>query len=120
MQTAQSRRNYDHRIREAILESGDCELFPELEIPKSTIRSWVHRGLPDVVTSELVTCDRAEFSAESQARRQRAALLAGVVGLLAAPALMLFLGPCLPEFQKMPTRYTIESGVEHHFLFLFP
>ena len=84
MQTAQSRRNYDHRIREAILESGDRELFPELEIPKSTIRSWVHRGLPDVVTSELVTCDRAEFISEIQALRQRAALLAGVVGLLAA------------------------------------
>ena len=84
MQTAQSRRNYDHRIREAILESGDRELFPELEIPKSTIRSWIHRGLPDVVTSELGTCDRAALICEIHALRRRTALLTGVVGLLAA------------------------------------
>jgi transposase InsO family protein len=84
MQTAQSRWNYDHRIREAVLESGDRDLFPELEIPQSTIRSWIHRGLPDVVTSEWVTSDRAALVSEIQALRQRTALLAGVVGLLAA------------------------------------
>ena len=84
MQTAQSRRTYDHRIREAILESGNRDLFPELDIPRSTIRSWIHRGLPDVVTSELLTWDRAALVSEIHALRQRTALLAGVVGLLAA------------------------------------
>ena len=84
MQTAQSRRTYDHRIREAVLESGNRDLFPELEIPQSTIRSWIHRGLPDVVTSELITSDRAALLSEIHALRQRTALLAGVVGLLAA------------------------------------
>ncbi len=71
MQTAQSRRTYDHRIREAILESGNRDLFPELDIPQSTIRSWVHRGLPDVVTSELLTWDRAALISETHALRQR-------------------------------------------------
>jgi hypothetical protein len=84
MQTAQSRRIYDHRVREAILETGDRNLYPELQIPQSTIRSWVHRGLPDVVTSELVACDRATLTSEIHALRQRTALLAAVVGLLAA------------------------------------
>ena len=84
MQTAQSRWTYDHRIREAVLESGNRDLFPELEIPQSTIRSWIHRGLPDVVTSEWVTSDRAALLSEIHALRQRTALLAGVVGLLAA------------------------------------
>ena len=84
MQTAQSRRTYDHRIRETILESGDRNLFPELEIPQSTIRSWIHRGLADVVTSELVACNHAALIAEVHALRQRTALLAGVVGLLVA------------------------------------
>ncbi len=84
MQTTQSRRTYDHRIREAILESGDRNLYAELEIPQSTIRSWVHRGLPDVVTSELVACDRAALISEIRALRQRTAVLAAVVGLLAA------------------------------------
>ena len=76
----QARRTYDHRIRESILDTGDRNLFPELHIPQSTMRSRVHRGLPDVVTSELVTCDRAELISEIHALRQRTALLAAVVG----------------------------------------
>lgn len=82
MQTAHSRRTYDHRIREAILESGERDLFPEFGIPPSTIRSWVHRGLPEVATSELASCDRAALLSEIRALQQRTALLAGVVGLL--------------------------------------
>ncbi len=84
MQRAQSRRTHDRRVREAILESGDRDLSAELEIPRSTIRSWIHRGLPGVVTSELVTCDRAALISEIHALRQRTAVLAGVVGLLMA------------------------------------
>ena len=59
MQTTHGRRTYDHRIREAILESGERDLFPELRIPRSTIRSWFHRGLPEITTTELASCDRA-------------------------------------------------------------
>ena len=82
MQTAQSRRTYDHRIKQAILESGDRNLFPELKIPESTVRSWIHRGVSDAVTSDLVDCDRSTLVAEIHALRQRAALLSAVVGLL--------------------------------------
>ena len=84
MQTTQSRRTYDHRIREAILETGDRYLFAELEIPQSTVRSWIHRGLPDIVTSERVSCDRSALISEIRALRQRTALLAAVTGLLVA------------------------------------
>jgi transposase InsO family protein len=83
MQTTQPRRTYDHRIKQAILESGDRALFPELKIPQSTVRSWIHRGVSDAVTSELVGCDRSSLISEIHALRQRTALLAGVVGLLA-------------------------------------
>ncbi len=64
MQTAHPRRTYDYRIQEAICETGDRELFPELNIPRSTIRSWIHRGVPDVVTSDLRACDRADLVVE--------------------------------------------------------
>jgi hypothetical protein len=84
MQTTQSRRTYDHRNREAILETRDRNLYPELEIPQSTIRGWVHPGQPDVVTSELIACDRVALISENHALRQRTALLAAVIGLLAA------------------------------------
>jgi len=45
-----SRRTYDHRIREAIVASGDPNLFPELKIPPSTTRTWLKAGEHDVVT----------------------------------------------------------------------
>ncbi len=82
MRTAQPRRTYDHRIKQAILETGDRNLFPDLKIPKSTVRSWVHRGVPDAVVSDLVNCDRSALIAEINALRQRTSVLAAVVGLL--------------------------------------
>jgi putative transposase len=84
MQTTQSRRTYDHRIKNTILESGDRNLFPELEIPESTVRSWIHRGVSEAVTSEFVNYDRSSLISEIHALRQRTTLLAGVVGLLVA------------------------------------
>ena len=48
MEALHSRRTYDYRIQEAICESGDRDLFPELNIPRSTITSWIHRGTTDV------------------------------------------------------------------------
>ena len=47
-----SRRAYDHRIKEQIAETGDPGLFPELEIPRSTVRSWIRRGMGSVVCLE--------------------------------------------------------------------
>ena len=45
-----SRRAYDHRIKDQIIRAGDPELFPELEIPRSTALSWIRRGLGEVVS----------------------------------------------------------------------
>jgi hypothetical protein len=45
-----SRRAYDHRIKEEIVRAGDPDLFPELEIPRSTAVSWIRRGLGQVVS----------------------------------------------------------------------
>jgi hypothetical protein len=82
MEGHDSRRTYDYRIQEAICESGDRDLFPELEIPPSTIRSWIHRGAPDVVTCDLLVRDRADLLAEIRRYQQRTALLGAIVGLL--------------------------------------
>ena len=84
MQKTHSRRSYDYRIQAAICESGDRELFPELNIPRSTIRSWVHRGARDVDTCELFARDRADLIAEIRLYRHRTALLGAIIGLLIA------------------------------------
>ena len=84
MEALYSRRTYDYRIQEAICETGDRDLFPELNIPRSTIRSWIHRGAPDVVTCDLLVRDRADLLAEIRQHQQRMALLGAIVGLLIA------------------------------------
>ena len=99
MQAHHSRRTYDYRIPEAICESGDRDLFPELEIPRSTIRSWIHRGVPDVVTSDLAVRDRADLLGEIHRTEQRIALLGAIVGLLIA---MLRVSKVRLDYERLP------------------
>ena len=82
MAALHSRRTYDYRIREAICESGDRALFPELNIPRSTVRSWIHRDMPDVVTADLAADCYAEMATEIERLRRRTAVLGAIVGLL--------------------------------------
>jgi len=67
-----------------IWQTGNLELFPELTIPRSTIRSWLHRGIPNVVTCDVLSAEKAELLAEAQELRQRVAVLGSIVGLLVA------------------------------------
>ena len=103
MQSSHSRRTYDYRIQEAICESGDRDLFPELKIPPSTIRSWIrswiHRGVPDVVTSDLLVRDRADLLTEIRQYQQRTALLGAIVGLLIA---MLRVSKVRLDYERFP------------------
>jgi hypothetical protein len=83
MTTLRTRRTYDHRIRELICETGDPDLLPELKIPRSTIRSWLHRGIPDVVTCDFLSAERTELLVEIRRDlRDRVAVLGAIVGLL--------------------------------------
>jgi len=84
METLHSRRTYDYRIQEAICESGDRDLFPELNIPRSTIRSWIYRGTTDVISCDLAEDDHGELVAEIEKLRCRTARLGAMVALLIA------------------------------------
>ena len=99
MEAPHSRRTYDYRIQEAICKSGDRDLFPELNIPRSTIRSWIHRGMPEVISCDLATHDRAELTTEIERLRRRAALLGAVVGLLIA---VLRASKIQLEYERLP------------------
>jgi hypothetical protein len=91
MEALHSRRTYDYRIQEAICESGDRDtrrlrlLLPELKIPRSTIRSWIHRGTTDVVSCDFAGGEPAESIAEIERLRRRTALLGAVVQLNDCP-----------------------------------
>jgi len=94
-----SRRTYDYRIQEAICETGDRDLFPELNIPRSTIRSWIHRGMPDVISCDHAAHDRAELAAEIERLQRRTALLGAVVGLLIA---LLRVSKIRLDYERLP------------------
>ena len=48
-----NRRAYDHRIKQAIIRTRNIDLFPELKIPKTTAKNWIHRGIIEVVTVDV-------------------------------------------------------------------
>jgi transposase InsO family protein len=67
-----SPRQYDHRIRQAVVASGDPHLFPQLHIPKSTTRTWIRRGTRKVVSTEKATLDMVALLEENERLRARA------------------------------------------------
>ena len=112
MEALHSRRTYDYRIQEAICETGDRDLFPELNIPRSTIRSWIHRGAPDVITGDLAASDHAELTAEIERLQRRTALLGAVIGLLIA---MLRVSNVRLDYERLPggdAKRTILRAIE--------
>jgi transposase InsO family protein len=46
-----ARRSYDHRIRAAVVATGNPCLFPNLHIPRATARTWIRRGMKKVVAA---------------------------------------------------------------------
>ena len=49
-QVPESRRSYDHRIREIVCQTGNPRIFQHLRIPRSTTASWLSRGRRSVVS----------------------------------------------------------------------
>ena len=80
MSVVSVRRSYDHRLRAIISEGGDPDLLGKLEIPRSTISSWIARGPANVVTLDME--DTVALQAEVLKLRQRVRILGTVVGLL--------------------------------------
>ena len=58
------RRVYDSRLREFICAAGNADLFPELNIPQSTIRGWLRSEFRTAVGAESVSRTEIELYAE--------------------------------------------------------
>ncbi len=93
------RRSYDHRIREATCETRDPDLFPELQIPGSTIRCWLHRGAADVETVDVLDDDRLKVLAQNRELQRRVALLGAMLGVLVA---LIRVSKSRLDFERIP------------------
>jgi len=82
--TTTTKRTYDHRIRYAICASGEPNLFPELEVPRSTALSWIRRGCPDVVELDTAADGIAHLHERVAKLERRVAVLIGVLRVLTA------------------------------------
>ena len=80
--SAPARKQYDHRIRNAIVKTGDADLFPRLAIPDSTRRSWLSRGVSEVVTLDARDTEMVALHADVARLEKRVAILATVARLL--------------------------------------
>src|SRR5687767_2822969 len=77
-----SRRNYDHRIRDAVARARDPSLFPELEIPAPTARSWIRRGTTRPVGFVDESHELKRLTARVQQLEHRVAVLTCILRLV--------------------------------------
>ncbi len=66
-------RNYDHRLKRAIGKAGDPGLFRQLEIPPSTAKGSIRKGVPFVVTADEFDQDTGVLVIENQRLRNELA-----------------------------------------------
>jgi len=76
------RRTYDHRLRELAYHAGDPGVAQRLGVPRSTARSWIRRGMPDVVTLDVLDPDAGELRAQVVRLENRVCMLLAIVRLL--------------------------------------
>ena len=76
------RNAYDHRLKHAIVETGDPDLFPEIAIPESTRRTWMRRGVAEVISFDRADADVIALRATVGRLERRIAILTTVVRLL--------------------------------------
>ena len=76
-------RVYDHRIKQAIARTKNPNLFPELNIPRSSAMTWIRDGVRDVVTNAELDMDRVDLL-QKNASLERALLAQTAKGELVA------------------------------------
>jgi hypothetical protein len=76
------RRTYDHRLRELAYHAGDPGVAQRLGVPRSTARSWMRRGMPDVVTLDVLDPDAGELRVQVVRLENRVRMLLAIVRLL--------------------------------------
>jgi putative transposase len=81
---SQTRRTYDHRLREHVVRCGTIAPAKHVQIPRSTVSTWRRRGLRPVFTTEPFDQEKQNTLDSSARWEKRARVLAAVVRLLLA------------------------------------
>ena len=83
MATGRPQRNvYDPRVRQLIRATGNPDLFPELDVPRSTAAGWLRGEFKTALGIDLVSKAEAELHAENAKLKRRVLVLATVMRLL--------------------------------------
>jgi hypothetical protein len=82
--THRERRSYDHRVKAQIIATGNVNLFPELNIPRSTASSWIQRGLGEVVAFDETLDAESQFLDRVAKLEHRVSMLTAVLRLVLA------------------------------------
>ena len=93
------RRVYDHRIKEEIVRSRNPHLFPELHIPPSTARSWIQRGLGEVVSLHPDNVGEDVLQDRIATLERRARILST---LLRLKTVLLRISGCQLDWHRLP------------------
>jgi transposase InsO family protein len=80
-QLPESRRSYDHRIREIVCQTGNPRIFHHLRIPRSTTACWLSRGRRRVVSLDWQH-DIASVLDENERLKRRAERQTAIIRLL--------------------------------------
>ena len=92
-------KTYDTRVREVIARSGNPDLFPELDIPRSTRATWVRRGPRNVVGLDSTLDEDAALLDRIAKLEHRACVLTAVLRLTLT---MLRLSGFRIDLQRIP------------------
>ena len=90
---------YDARVRELVCATGNPRLFPELNIPKSTLRGWINGEFRTAVGTESVTRTEIELYSENAKLRQRVRVLQAVMCLL---VVLIRVAGCRLDGERLP------------------
>ncbi len=93
------RRVYDPRVRQLICATGNPGMFPDLNIPKSTIRGWLRGDFRPAVGIEPMSQTEAELHAENAKLRRRVRVLQTTMCLL---LVLVRVTGCRLEGERLP------------------
>ena len=82
MATKSARNVYDPRVRELVRATGDPDLFPELNIPRSALAGWLRGSFKPAVGASALSKSEIELHARLAKLERRIQILVTVLRLL--------------------------------------